>query len=241
MKHFILLMLCIPTHAALAQYSMESFKGRWKETSRQKEGKSINIEYTDTMRFDFMDSGYTMLRWDNGPTLIGDISISKSKMKLKDLDFEIKQLESNELMLEEKGIQHHFNRVQQFSASPVQKVIPNATEGEVKLDFATLQGKWSCYRKTDPAFDKSKMYIKQLDIKDQVVNAISAQLSVHNMDTLWYEDVAITIEGKQLKIKGQDTNLTLTVLKSDAEELIAEDRKVTYYFKRFGKKNTLLD
>lgn len=241
MKKLSFLLFCLGAQVSYAQFSLESFKGRWKESTRQKEGKTGNIEFADTMRFDFMDSGYTMLRWDNGPTLVGDITLTKTKMKFKDNDFEIKQLESNELVLVEKGIQHRLQRVQQFAASPVQKVIPNATDGEVNLDFATLKGKWSCYRKTDPAFDKSKMYIKQLDIKDKVVNAMSAQLSLHNMDTLWYEDVSITIEGKQLKIKGQDTMLTLTISKSDAEELVAEDRKVTYYFKRFGKKNTLLD
>ena len=241
MKGIYILLFTVCSQAALAQVSFEQLKGKWKEVSRIKAGKGESIEFADSMRIEFMDSGYTMLRFDNGPTLIGESELVKDKLKLKELEYMVKSVEQHQMILSEKGIQHQFSRVTQFIPTPVQKVIPNATQGEVNLEFASVQGKWTCYRKTDPGFNKVKMYIKQLDIKEQLQQGYSAQLSLHNMDTLWYSDVLLTIDGKQFKVKGQDVNMTLTILKADAEELVAVDDKITYYFKRFGKKNTLLD
>ena len=239
--HFTLLAIFIFPLLSEAQITLPQMKGKWTEVTRTKEGKSTPIEYSDTIRFDMMESGYTLLRYDMGVTWIGDAELNKNKLKLKGLEFDVDMKNNDALLLTEKGVSHYFNRVTQFGAAPIQKVIPGVTTGEIKLDLNNLKGKWTCYRKTDPGFDKEKMYIKLMDIKDQVVQSFDAQLGLHNMDTLWYTHVNLTIDHHQIVIKGAEVNTVLQVLKSDGEELIAVDGKTTYYFKRFGKKNDLMD
>lgn len=240
MKNLLILFLITISFCCQAQTTLNELKAKWKETSRVNSNGKL-VDFRDTIRLEIMNSGYAMLRYDEGPTWVGDATLQKNFLEIKDQKFEVEKQTNNALHLNKNGMVHRLENVNQFGDNPIAKVIPQAASGDVKLDFETLRGKWTCYRKTDPAFDKGKMYIKQLEINSQIINQFAGSLTLHNMDTIVYENVMIELGTATLLVKGEKEIRNLRIIKSDGEELIAEDSKITYFLKRFGKKNTLLD
>lgn len=228
-----LLLLCSPE--AMAQLSFTELKGKWQEKSRQN-NRSQDLEFTDTLRIEFTESGFTQIRYQEGPTYLGEAELNGKRLKLKGLSFELDKNNEQEMVLRMDGQKHIMLRTAQFMAAPIAKVIPAATpgqtEGVIRTDLPALAGKWTCYRKTDPAFSKLTFYIKHLEI----FSLQSAELTLHNMDSVYVELDGLKVLERSLELNGPQGVQTLSILKSDGEELILQKGGLVYYFKRFGKK-----
>lgn len=228
-----LLLLCSAN--AMAQLNFSELKGKWQEKNRLN-SQSEEMDFTDTLRIEFTESGFTQLRYHHGPTFLGEAELSGKRLKLKGQFFDVEKNNEQEIVLRAKGAQHVMRRKEQFESAPIAKVIPSATpgqsEGEVKTDWQTLAGKWTCYRKTDAAFNKYKFYIKHLDLK----SLQSAELTLHSMDSVYTETQSIAVSEKTLNMTSPSGTQTYRILTSDGEELVLQQDGLVYYFKRFGKK-----
>jgi hypothetical protein len=236
MKKIIFLLTFLLPNIASAQYEISNIQGKWQEASRNQKKKN-DIPFTDTMRIEIIASGYTMIRYQEGVTIIGEASIEKNKLKVKEESFEIVKAAENELQLAEKGIIHVFKRADEYSAAPIKKVIPTAQEGLKNIDYKTIKGKWTCYRKTDPTFDKGKAYIKQLEIKDSTKLNMLVEVAFHTMDTLYYSNMFMSTQNDTFILKDDSKQIELQVVMSDGEEMILRQDKITYYFKQFTKRD----
>jgi len=236
MKYLIVLGFILLPQAVWSQITLSSIQGKWQEYQRlSKQQKPI--EFTDTLRFECLTSGQTMIRFQEGVTIISEAEINQDQFKVKDITFTQVYLKQGDLYAKRNGVMHVFKPQQQFTNAPIVKKIPGANEGEIKTDQLSVVGKWSCYRKTDPSFSKTTFYIKQLDIKSIQGSDNDAIVSLHSMDSLYYVPMSVKINSKSIQLKSKDLKtMSLEIIKSDGEEMVLQDGSVVYYFKQFGLK-----
>lgn len=218
-----------------SQISFSDIDGKWQEEKRLKKKKEI--PFTDTLRLEIRKDGFMLIRHTIGPTYTGEAELAGKKLKLEKEKFEVVDYSRKSLSLKDDDGTHVFRKADEFSASPIQKVIPGREEGEKDIAIATLKGKWTAYKKTDPKFDKNKFYLKAIQFnEDKGGGTYKGIVTFNTMDSVYNTDAFIYVKGTDFIISSDNETFKAKVLKSDGEELLLEEGSVTYFLKQFGKK-----
>ncbi len=217
-------------------YSFKDISGKWVELTRTDKNSDVT-PFKDTLYIEIREDGFMMVRHTIGATYYGDAELHENKLTIQKDVFSVEGVENEMLKLKKGKLTHRFVRQEKFTDAPVEKVIPGVEEGTVLSDFENLKGKWTVYKKTDPKFSSGTFYIKNFDINEMnMINVFSAEISFHNMDSLYSSDATIKILDKELQIMSTDRVLKTRIVKNDGEEMILEHASVTYFLKRFNKK-----
>lgn len=233
-KRFLLLCLLAPL-MSLAQIQFNQISGKWQEFKRAKEDKQAT-NFSDTMRVEIKDE-FVLVRYNLGPTLIQHATLDGKTLQLEKETWQVIDFSPHTLVIQDKNWIHYFSKAIEFAPSPVTKKIPGREEGVVQLQSNMLLGKWTCYKKTDPAFEKEKFYIKFLHLKeDKGQGLFNGTLTSQSMDSVILQPMIMQVEDNELVLKVNKEEHRYHVIKSDGEELILEQDQVTYFLKQFGKK-----
>lgn len=235
MKYTFFLFILLSTFAN-AQVVFKDIAGKWQEESREAR-KNQPSSFIDTMRLEIRPEGFMMVRKDVGATFFGEAEIKGKYLTIKGHDFEIQEKDENNLTLVDDSGYHYFKRVVEFGNSPVTKVIPGKEEGIKNIAIETLKGKWTCYKKMDPKFEKTKFYLKSINFKEDKGNGTYiGSTAFSSMDSIFVVDAFIYVKENNLIISTDEENFKAKVMKSNGEELILENGSITYFLKQFGKK-----
>jgi len=220
-----------------AQTDIKQLQGKWQESFRTAK-KNKKIDFTDTLRMEIRPDGFMMLRHTKGATITGQGEIRNGSLYLENTEYEIVEFANDKLVLHDNSGNHHFNRMAEFTNSPVTKVIPGVERGRKDISLKTIKGKWSCYKKTDPDFSTGKFYIKSLEFKEDKGDGLyTGTAAFNNSDSVYSNDVLITVAGKEMIISSGKETIKAEVLKSDGEEMILQSGTINYFLKQFGKKD----
>ncbi len=227
-----LLLLIYSFTSSVAQQPL----GKWLEVKRISK-KSGNESFSDTLKLDFSIDRFVMVRTSPSESWVGEIQTDGKKVKSKEKEFEIVWYEADSLVISMNPKIHVFKKSIGYQYDmPITKVIPGAEEGIKKQDYATLFGKWKTYKKTDPDFGKSKVYLKSLDIQDNQSSYIQSQLVLHTMDSVYTASMQMTMNEKEWIFESDSHPvIRMSLLKSDGEELILKHGSALYFLKRFGR------
>ena len=235
-KLTLLLLFTIPLFCE-AQTDIKQLTGKWEESFRTTK-KNKKIDFTDTLRMEIRPDGFMMLRHTKGATITGQGEIRNGSLYLENTESEIVEFTNNRLVLHDNSGNHHFDRMNEFTNSPVTKVIPGVETGRKDISMSTIKGKWSCYKKTDPDFSTGKFYIKSIEFKEDKGNGLyTGTAAFNNSDSVYTRDVSIIITGKEIMINAGQETLKAEVLKSDGDEMILQSGSIHYFLKQFGKKD----
>ncbi|MBK7764272.1 MAG: hypothetical protein IPI46_13160 [Bacteroidetes bacterium] len=235
MKTFLILLILFPT-ILQAQSKLSDLQGKWQEEKRLNK-REKEIEFTDTIRIEFQTSGFAMIRRSGGGTFTGEAELKQENLSIDHQKFEIEELTKNALVLSDKQGLHHLKRMDEFTMSPVKRVLPGVEEGKRDFSFKSVQGKWTCYKKTDPDFKGTTFYIKSIDIKEEKPRGtFLGTASFNNSDSVYTTDAKIIFDGNVCSITSAEQVVKAKVLKSDGEEMILESGTVNYFLKRLGAK-----
>lgn len=236
MKHLFILLFFIPNFSN-AQVGFKDITGKWQEELREVK-KNEHTPFVDTLRLEIRPEGFMMVRYDVGPTFFGEAEIKGKYLTIKEHDFEIQESAENNLtLIDDKGY-HYFKRVIEFGSSPVTKIIPGKEEGIKNITIETLKGKWTCYKKTDTKYDKSKFYLKSINfLEDKGNGTYVGSTAFSSMDSIFVIDAFIYVKENNLLVSTDEENFKAKVIKSNGEELILESGTIIYFMKQFGKKD----
>ncbi len=233
-KLFLYGILFIPS-IAFAQYSFKDLSGKWVEQTRTDKHQDV-VPFKDTLYIEIREDGFMMVRHTFGATVYGNATLNALEISIEKEKFSIETVSNDMLKLKQDKRMHRFSKQIEFQDAPVTKLIPGIETGEIVSDIHQLNGKWHCYKKTDPAFDKAKLYIKQIEIVDQLLNSMNSTVTFQNMDTVYSADMMIELKDKKMILHGDGQLLKLNMLKSDKDEMILQDEGVSYFLKRGPKK-----
>jgi hypothetical protein len=227
--------LCIASYLSFAQNELHKIASKWQELKRV-DKRNNEISFTDTMRMEIRADGFMMLRYDNGPTITGEVEWKKDELFLEEITFQVLHYDNSTLELKSKNYTHTLTKSVEFQSRPVVKIIPGVEHGLVDLAMKTMQGKWTCYKKTDPLFDRTKFYIKSLDVKEwKASDSIRAEIVYQSNDSIYSYNATLQIKGNNVIVVNQKNEHKLEALKSDGEELILKDGNIHYFMKQFGR------
>lgn len=185
---------------------------------------------------DFAGEGLCVMRYGKEESVVGAGELEGEKFRFKGKTYTLKVQNLSEFELGDGVVRHTMKRVGQYGGGiPKLARGTGLEEGEVKTDLASWQGKWTCYRKTDPAFTSTKFYIKHLEVSDAMPSQ-SAQVTWQNMDSIYTAEMAFLLKGKSLELKSNTESQLFEVLKADGEEMILKREETVYYLKRFTKR-----
>jgi len=233
----ILIILFLLPFFCEAQTDIKQLSGKWQESFRTNK-KEKKVEFADTLRMEIRPDGFMMIRHNKGATITGQGEISKGSLQLENTALEIVEFAADRLVLHDENGNHHFNRMNEFTNSPVTKLIPGVETGRKDVTLKTIKGKWTCYKKTDPDFSKGKFYIKSIEFKEDKGNGTFTGIAAfNNSDSIYSKDVSILFVGNEMIINSGQETVKAEVLKSDGEELILQSGSINYFLKQFGKKD----
>lgn len=236
MRNLFCLFFCFLSFQGQAQIEFSSIQGKWQEESRSNK-KEKNIEFTDTLRLEIRATGFMMIRHAKGSTNTGMAELKGSKLKLQDEKFELESASETKLVLSDGNAVHHFKKNIEFTSSPVAKLVPGVETGKKDLSFLNLKGKWTVYKKTDPAFKPSKFYIKTIEfLEDKGKGTYSAASSFNSNDSVYFAEAVISIQAEGFVIQTKQETIKTIVLKSDENEMILQCGDIHYFLKQFGRK-----
>ncbi|HPI53578.1 MAG TPA: hypothetical protein PLU10_02735 [Chitinophagaceae bacterium] len=231
-----LCILCLFSSSLFAQIDFKDIDGKWQEEYRE-EKKGKEIDFKDTLRIEIRTDGFMMIRHTIGATLTGEATIEGKEIRLQGTDYTIADYSRKKLVLKGDAWIHHFRKADEFSSSPVKKLIPDVEEGKKDISLSTLKGKWTIYKKTDPQFTHDKFYLKSIDFKEDKGNGTYlAAVAFNNSDSVYVTDAFVYIKGTDFIISSDDETFKAKVLKSDGNELLLENGSIHYFLKQFGKK-----
>ncbi len=240
---FLVILLCLLSFQGLAQDekpenpNMTELSGKWEEKMRLKKKKEL--EFQDTLRLEIRTDGFMMMRYNIGPTLLGEAYRKENSVYFKNRVLEVLELENGTLKLRDDDGTHVFNRVEEFNHSPVDKKIPQVESGkQYTRHQEELVGKWTCYKKTDPKYDKQRFYIKTLNLKQKLnEKEYVGTITLQNMDSVFTSDCRLNVDKKTVRIQVQADGRTMvmeTEMLLENEWVLVEDQ-ATYYLKMLGK------
>ena len=232
----MLLFLLFPTFSfAQYYYSFKDISGKWVELTRTDKNSDVT-PFKDTLYIEIREDGFMMVRHTIGATYYGDAELYENKLSIQKDVYNVEGNEDGVLKLKKGKFTHRFIKQEAFTPSPVQKAIPGAESGVVLTEYENLNGKWTVYKKTDPEFTSGTFYIKNMDISEMNMNNVfSAQVTFHNMDSVYSTDATIKVQNKEMQLVSTDKVLKTRMLKNDGEEMILEHGSTTYFLKRFKK------
>lgn len=221
---------------AQTDYTFGDIAGKWVELTRTDRDAQV-IPFKDTMFIEIRSTGFFLIRKHMGATMYGEAELQENVLTFRKEKFIIEKKDGNLLKLKKGNQIHRFELQDEFRDDPGTKLTPQIEfNNKILINKENILGKWSVYKKTDPSFDRKRFYLKTLDIKEYAQNLqCIGEITMHNMDSLYYDASKINIETKSMKIIGEKTKLNLNITKNDGEEMILTDDKVTYFLKRFGK------
>lgn len=233
---FILASLFSLISDAQTDYTFEDIAGKWVELTRTDRDAQV-IPFKDTMFIEIRNTGFFLIRKHMGATMYGEAELQENVLTFRKEKFTIEKKEGKLLKLKKGNQIHRFELQDEFRDDPGSKTTPQIeANNKILIDKENIVGKWSVYKKTDPSFDRKRFYLKILDIKEYAQNLhCIGEITMHNMDSLYFDASKIHIEKQSMKIIGEKTILNLSITKNDGEELILTDDKVTYFLKRFGR------
>ncbi len=219
-----------------AQTGIKEIAGKWQEGSRSKK-KDIPLDFTDTLRLEIREDGFMMVRHANGATITGEAEIKGSKLKLEHISFTIIESNMDKLVLNDNEGDHLFRKLPEFTNAPVTKRIPGADVGKKDLSNTTIQGKWSCYKKTDPEFSRRKFYLRSIDFREKAKEGVyKGSVSFNNSDSVYSVDAVLSFNDSELLMRSEKELWKADIQKSDGDELILLSGNIHYFMKQFGKK-----
>lgn len=233
---FIIAILLSSKSNAQTDYTFSDIAGKWVELTRTDRDAQV-IPFKDTMFIEIRSTGFFLIRKHMGATMYGEAEIQENVLTFRKEKFTIEKRDGKLLKLKKGNQIHRFELQDEFRDDPATKMTPQIeNNNKIYTDKENIVGKWSVYKKTDPFFDRKRFYLKILDIKEYAQNLqFSGEITMHNMDSLYYDNSKINIENQSMKIIGEKTKLNLSIIKNDGEEMILTEDKVTYFLKRFGK------
>lgn len=235
MKRYLFLLIFLPAFVQ-AQTKLSDLQGKWQEEKRSTK-KDKPLEFADTIRIEFQNSGFAMIRRSGGGTYTAMAELNEAKLNIDKQKFVIEEFGNNTLVLSDKEGKHYFKKFEEFTMSPVKRILPGVEEGRKDYSFTALQGKWTCYKKTDPDFKGITFYIKSLDFKEEKFSkSFIGTVSFNNSDSVYTSEASMVFVGNECTITCTEQIVKATVLKSDGEELILSSGTVNYFLKRLGAK-----
>ena len=236
MNRLVLYFMLLPLFGR-AQNELLSLSGKWQEEIRTTK-KNQSLQWKDSLRLEIRSDGFMMVRHDMGATLTGEAECNGATLHLGKISFTIEEIKPDQLILSDGDGKHQFKRIPEFSNAPVKRLVPGIEQGKREINFAILKGKWTCYKKTDPDFNRAKFYLKSIDFtQDTKPQEWAATAAFNNNDSVYSKNVVVQIKGHNLIIQCQDQSLMLDILKSDGEELILQAGNIYYFLKQFSKNN----
>jgi hypothetical protein len=236
MKKIFLLFLFLPLFTkAQSELSFEDISGKWVERTRTDKNSDV-APFKDTLFLEIREDGFMLVRHTIGATFYGTAELKENKLTLQRETFQIESCENGILKLKQGKVSHRFVKQEAFQDAPVAKIIPGVTEGDILHDAAAYTGKWTVYKKTDANFTGKTFYLKMLDIKTQQQDKqFSAEVTFHNMDSLYNSDARIQVQQNELSIYSDNKIIKAKILKNDGVEMILEHGSIHYYLKKLGQ------
>lgn len=231
---FLLLVLC--PFVSSGQYTFQKLAGKWQEQTRTDKKKEY-LAFTDTLRMEIRPDGFMMVRHAVGATLTGEAEIKFNSIMLEQHEYEIMDFVENKLVIKDEDGIHLFSKKTEFTNAPVKKQVPGATQGEKDLSFKNLKGSWTCYKKTDPNFRFSTLYIKSIDVlEDKGNDTFTSNITFHSSDTTYSTSAFMYFKDNHILLSSEEDTQKVDVLKATTEELILQNGSVIYFLKQFGKR-----
>ncbi len=236
MKKLLLAILFWPFMAqAQTELTFNDISGKWVERTRTDKNSDV-APFKDTLFIEIREDGFMLVRHTIGATFYGTAELKENKLTLQRETFQIESCENGILKLKQGKVSHRFVKQEVFQDAPVAKVIPLASEGDILHDAAAYTGKWTVYKKTDPNFTGKTFYLKVLEIsKDQQDKQFSAEVTFHNMDSVFNSTARIQIHLNEFSIFSDHKIIKAKILKNDGDEMILKHGSIHYYMKRLGQ------
>lgn len=234
MKKLFILLLILPTFS-FAQNQLDEYFGKWEEISRTIKNK--NQDFEDTIRIDFQKGNFTIIRYDIGPTLIGNAILDGKEFTLRSKQFQIKKESDERITLLESDVIHNLRKVEEFRNAPILRKIPSL-ENEIKVQIKKqdMTGKWTCYKKTDSMFNKSKFYIKNINLKNKISETeYLGSITYQNMDTAYINEITFHIERDFITINSNEPKDSYKIEMLFDNEMILLKESAIFYLKLLGQ------
>lgn len=233
------------SHMASAQFMTQEaeeeenvFVGKWQEYERTfKKQSGAYINFTDTMQLQFMEDSMVRV-WFNDGRYFNEPYYFERKTMLVGEKYVFKRflVDEKELSLRNGNEWHHFKRVNKLKQGAIKKRRPGAERGNVDARANVLVGKWSSYKKEDPAFTGRTFYLRQLEIKELTDGgAYKAEVIYANMADEKRGEGTVTINEKQLTIRTEDKTETYEIMKLEGSEMTLTKEGAILYFKEFSR------
>ncbi|HNF72483.1 MAG TPA: hypothetical protein PLP34_08715 [Chitinophagaceae bacterium] len=231
----LLPMLLLFSTTSFSQTSLVSLSGKWKEDQRTTR-KGMQLEFDDTLHLEIQTSGFLMLRYPGSETFTSACTLKEDYIQAGKLKFTFDETNGSVLWFQDKDGRHRFQKITESSFTTAPRILPGVEKGNTLFDYASVHGRWSCYKKTDPAYRSSTFYIRSLDFKTRVESgSYQGEATFNNADSVFTVPAILQFNQGELQVESAGGLVKARVLKSDGEEMILEQGSVHYFLKRFGK------
>lgn len=234
MKKIFILLLCLPIYS-YSQNQLDNYIGKWEEISRTQKNKIQDFE--DTIRIEFQQGNYTIIRYDNGPTLIGNAKFEGEQFTLRTKQFQIEKESAEEITLVESKVKHKMHQVNEFRSSPIHRKNPSLeNERKVQIKNQDMSGKWTCYKKTDSLYSKTRFYIKAINLKTKLSESeYIGTISYQNMDSVYMKDITCIIDKNLITVISNQSKILYKIEMLFNNEMILKEDSAIFYLKLLGK------
>jgi len=230
MRYLFFLLFCFPL-CCEAQESLSSLAGKWNEQIRLNK-KEIPSDFADTLRIEIQRAGMMMVRYGES-SFSDEAKLSNNNLLCGKYRFSVKAFVEDTLWIKDRQGIHVMCKQKDRQLAVIPKRIPGVETGQRQLDWLHVQGKWTCYKKTDPDFKTQMFYLQHIKFQEErEIDGYRAQVTYTNFDSVYTAPAMISMKGYVMHIQTEKINESLSILKCVDDEMILEKGSVHYFLKK---------
>ncbi|OJW82124.1 MAG: hypothetical protein BGO69_16135 [Bacteroidetes bacterium 46-16] len=208
--------------------------GDWKEVKRMSAKTGTSIAYTDTMFFRFMSGNEYVSQKKGGFIYKGTYKMENNTLDMGARFYTILKHTKTTLKLKDDGGIYEFVM---YTPQDGMSKLPDEPKAAPVTDITQMKGHWSEFKRTSDHTIQEIDYqrlIKMMDIfthfEDGNWGYVFATRDADNNPS-WHID-SYDSKSQVLHCSGRDSR-DLKVMKCQDNELVLEEKGITYFFRRF--------
>jgi hypothetical protein len=224
-------------------YSLPQFYGKWQETKRVGNKKSVAFLDTTLLIFNENKTVETRKTTDDKMALrmIEKASIDDENVLMSaDQDYTAMSVTKDQIvLLDQDDTTHYFKKVKMFAyetaAGYVPAKDPSVPKQDVSVSIGNIMGNWTVYkREAKPGYITSTtIVLKYLNITKKIdANNASGTATIYSGETSQEVPCTILIRGKNIKISTANIIYDLPVKVADGKEFDFGTTDMMYYCKQ---------
>lgn len=220
-------------------YSLKQFAGKWQEISRKDRANNSEINFMDTLFFNFFGDDEVSVRNGIDLSVKGNAEIQPGNILIAAGDeFIIRSIDKTKAVLDdgEKYI-HTLIKKKNFwrETLPTDSIVPEKFLTPVTVSLSAISGKWVVYRRNarPGATASNEALIKTITIENKNTSAPDGEITFYLAQKTETLPCSITLEGSRINIVTTKHSWQMDLYKASEEEFIFGTPALMYYAKRY--------